>query len=574
MTRASHIAFLVLLLLHGTRLFAAPTLILHNAKVITSDKAFSIHQAIAITNDRITAVGPNTDVLKLKGPNTQLIDLAGKSILPGLIDSHTHPSSAAMTEADHEIPPMESIDDVLAYIKERATKLKEGQWIDLRQVFITRLREQRYPTRAELDSAAPHHPVIFSTGPDASLNSLALKLSNIDRNTAITDGGPGFIEKDPAGEPTGILRSCTRIVKFQAPPTNVTEETRQQRLLQLFADYNASGITSIADRNADRSAIARYRKLLDANQLTVRLSLSHQLDTIGPLDKTLQRIKDIAQDPLCADHPMLRIVGVKTFLDGGMLTGSAYMREPWGVSKTYAITDPTYRGVLFIPKERLLPIVRTTVESKLQFTAHSVGDGAVHALLDAYAEIDKTTPIRATRPCITHCNFMSPQAIDQMQKLGVVADIQPAWLYLDTRTLAAQFGLERLRFFQPLASLFNAGVIVGGGSDHMQKIGPLRSVNPYSPFLAMHTAITRQPKWFEGPLHPQESLTREQAIRFYTSNNAHLLFRDHHTGSLEPGKFADLIILDKDPLTCSLDELKDIQVLTTYLAGKPVFQRN
>lgn len=565
------IAFLCTLALPA---LAAPDLILHNAKVITADKTFSIRQAIAITGDRITLVGSNDDVLKLKGPQTKLLDLSGKTILPGLIDSHTHPNGAAMTEADHPIPPMESIDDVLAYIKSRAAKLKEGQWIEVRQVFITRLREQRYPTRAELDAAAPRHPVIFSTGPDASLNTLALQLSNIDRNTRITDGGPGFIEKDPTGEPTGILRSCTRIARFQAPPTQITEEIRQQRLLALLADYNASGITSIADRSADRGAIQRCKTLLAKNQLTVRLSLSHRIDTIGPLDKILQRIRAVAADPLCADHPMLRIIGIKTFLDGGMLTGSAYMRQPWGISKIYAITDPAYRGVLFIPKERLLPIVRTAVESKLQFTAHSVGDGAVHTLLDVYAEIDKTIPIRPTRPCITHCNFMSKEAIDQMARLGVVADIQPAWLYLDTRTLAAQFGLERLRWFQPLKSIFDAGVIVGGGSDHMQKIGPLRSVNPYSPFLAMHTAITRQARWFDGPLHPQEALSREQAIRFYTSNNAYLLFRDHQIGSLEPGKFADLVILDSDPLTCPIDQIENIQVLTTYLSGKPVFQRN
>jgi predicted amidohydrolase YtcJ len=254
-----------------------------------------------------------------------------------------------------------------------------------------------------------------------------------------------------------------------------------------------------------------------------------------------------------------------------MLTGSAYMRRPWGVSKIYNITDPEYRGLLFIPRERLVPLVQTAVDSGLQFTAHSVGDGAVHALMDAYEEVNRTTPVRPVRPSITHSNFMSAEAISQMKRLGVVADLQPAWLYLDTRTLSAHFGNERLRYFQPLRTLFQQGVTVGGGSDHMQKIGGLRSVNPYNPFLGMWVAITRKAKGYEGQLHPEQALTREQAIRFYTRNNAYLLFREREIGSLEPGKQADLVVLDRDILTCPVDQIRDIKPVATYLGGKPVF---
>ena len=164
----------------------------------------------------------------------------------------------------------------------------------------------------------------------------------------------------------------------------------------------------------------------------------------------------------------------------------------------------------------------------------------MHALLDAYEEVNKETPVAPTRPCITHSNFMSREAIEQAARLGVVVDIQPAWLYLDTRTLAAQFGYDRLRYFQPLHSLFEAGVIAGGGSDHMQKIGSLRSINPYNPFLGMWVAITRRAKGYEGQLHPEEALTREQAIRFYTINNAHLLFLEDRIGSLEAGQAGGL----------------------------------
>src|SRR5262249_43526992 len=237
----------------------------------------------------------------------------------------------------------------------------------------------------------------------------------------------------------------------------------------------------ICDRNAGPGAIERYKKLLDAGKLPLRVAVSHSVDTGGPAEKIQSAIRKVAAHPLCQGGPMLRIVGIKTLLDGGMLTRSAYMREPWGVSKIYAIDDPNYRGLLFIPKDKLTAIVKTTVESGLQYTAHSVGDGAVHTLLDAYEEVNKTTPIQKVRPCITHSNFMSKEAVEKAAKLGVVVDIQPAWLYLDTRTLVAQFGYDRLRYFQPLKSLFDAGVTVGGGSDHMQKIGSFRSVNPYNP---------------------------------------------------------------------------------------------
>src|SRR5207245_980925 len=238
----------------------------------------------------------------------------------------------------------------------------------------------------------------------------------------------------------------------------------------------------------------------------------------------------------------LRNIGIKTFLDGGMLTGSAYMRQPWGVSEIYGISDPDYRGVRFIPQERLAPMVRAAVESGLQFTAHSVGDGAVHALLEAYAEVDKELPVRKTRPCISHSNFMSREAVEQAARLGVLLDIQPAWLYLDTRTLVKQFGYERLRYFQPLRSIFAAGGIAGGGSDHMQKIGSLRSNNPYNPFLGMATTITRKARWYGGQLHPEESLSREQALQFYTINNAKIIFLDDLVGSIEVGKLADLVV--------------------------------
>ena len=565
-----HRALLLLFFGTATLVWAAPSLIFHNAKIVTVDPAFSIHEAMAISDTTIAAVGSDADVLKLKGPQTQVVDLQKRMVLPGLMDSHVHPTGASLTEFDHPLPDFETIGDVLAYIRARAKALKAGDWIELQQVFITRLREQRYPTRAELDEAAPKNPVIFRTGPDASLNTLALEASKIDRDFKVTDGGAGFIEKDPeTGEPTGILRNCTRFVKANSPLRKPSDGERRERLLALLKDYSSVGLTTICDRDASVAGVALYKELLDGGELPVRVNLSMDVPYIGSLEKIQERIREIAADPLFKKRDdWLRIIGIKTFLDGGMLTGSAYMREPWGVSAMYGITDPKYRGVLFIPKERLTAMVRTTAENGLQFTAHSVGDGAVHTLLDVYDELSRDLPLRATRPCITHANFQSREAVEMAARLGVVLDIQPAWLFLDTRTLVKQFGYERLAYFQPLKSLFERGVIVGGGSDHMQKIGSLRSNNPYNPFLAMATAITRRARWYDGVLHAEQALSRQEAIRFYTINNSHLLFQEKRTGSLEAGKLADLIVLDRDLLTCPEKDIASAQVLRTYVGGK------
>ena len=553
---------------------AEPDLILHHGKIVTVDNGFTIREAMSISGGKIEQVGSDDDVLKSRGAKTQVIDLQGRMVLPGLIDSHAHPADASMTEFDHPIPDMETIADVLAYIRERAKVVPAGSWIEVHQVFITRLKEQRYPTRAELDAAAPKSPVIFATGPDCALNTLAMKTSGIDRNFKVTDGGSGFAEKDAQGEPTGILRNATRYVKVTSTERRPTREERLARVKELFADYNSVGLTSVCDRNASPANIALYKELHDREGLSLRLSLSHQMSSIGPLADIEANIHKVAQDPLFKNpDDYLRIIGIKMFLDGGMLTGSAYMRQPWGVSEIYSIKDPNYRGVRFIPRERLIPMARAAITSGLQFTAHSVGDGAVHALLDAYEEINKETPVRNVAACISHSNFMSREAVEQAARLGVNMDIQPAWLYLDTRTLEKQFGYDRLRYFQPLHTIFELGANAGGGSDHMQKIGSFRSINFYNPFLGMQTAITRRAKNFDHPLHPEEALTREQAIRFYTINNAKILRCEQKLGSLEPGKFADLIVLDKDLLSCAEDEIAKTRVLSTYVGGKRVFPK-
>ena len=554
---------------------APPNVIVHNGRVVTVDAGFSVHEAVSISGDRITQVGSDEDILPLAGPDTRVIDLAGRTVLPGLMDSHVHASGAAVYEFDHPVPEMETIADVLAYIGRRADALDDGQWIVVQQVFVTRLRDQRFPTRTELDSVAPRNPVVFRTGPDAALNSLALELSGIDKEFQITDGGSGQIERDPdTGELTGMLRGSTRFIKSQSSGSSPGFDEQREQLRKLLADYNAVGITSISERSGGEGVLKLYQSLRESGELTCRAFLCRGINPNGPWDKVEQEILAAANDPAHAYDSLLWLRGVKVFLDGGMLTGSAYMRQPWGVSPIYNITDPDYRGVLQIEPDRMYEVAKLCLANDLQITAHAVGDGAVHALIDAYERVHADDfSIEGMRPCITHCNFMSEEAIDRMARLGIVADLQPIWLYQDGKTLRDHFGNERLTWFQPYRTLFDKQVTVGGGSDHMQKLGSLRSVNPYNPWLGIWTTLTRQPRWSDDPLHPEQGITREEALRLYTINNARLMFEEENKGSLEPGKLADFIVIDRDYLSCPLDEVREIQVEQTWLGGKVVYRR-
>jgi predicted amidohydrolase YtcJ len=548
--------------------------IFYHGKFVTVDPQFHVVEAMAVRGDRILGVGARQAVAKLAGPDAVQIDLQGKTVLPGLIDSHVHAADASMYEFDHPVPEMETIADVLQYIGSRAALAKEGEWIELTQVFVTRLRDQRFPTRAELDAEAPRNPVYFGTGPDASVNSLALKAIGIDKNSQITETKPCRIERDSKGEPTGILRSCSHLFKIQSGEKAPTDEDRGQRLKMLLADYNSVGITSISERDLGDAGIEVYRRLRENRELTCRVYVMYSVDAQMPLDKIEERILAAARSPLHRYDNMLWVRGIKTYLDGGMLTGSAYMLQPWGISRVYSIDDPSYRGMRYIEPDKLYQIARMALKNELQFTSHSVGDGAVEAMVDAYSEVNRDFPVRSARPCITHANFMTAAAIQKVKALGIVLDLQPDWLWLDGATLRKQFGNDRLSYFQPYKTLFENGIIVGGGSDHMQKIGSLRSINPYNPFLGMWITLTRQPRWSDQPLHPEQCITREQAIRLYTINNAHLMFEEKQKGSLESDKLADFIVLDRDILTCPVEEIRDIQVEQTYLGGKLVYKRH
>ncbi len=551
-------------------------LIVHNAKIVTVDNAFTVAQAIAIRGEKIVAVGPNMDVLKLKDAKTRIIDAGGKMVLPGLYDSHVHPSGAALSEVGDPIPDLRSLTEVFDFIKKRTATTPEGEWIVIRYAFPTRLKEARFPTKAELDAVAPKHPVLYHAGPAGVTNSMGLKVSGVTRDTK--NPGTGVVVKDPVtGEPTGMLRSAYGVLKgVPGSGDRVSAEKKREAVKKLFSLYNEHGITSISDRNAGRGDLDLYLSLQKEKELTVRVNVARGFSPSGTREDIARRFdelpgKDGRGGPTGVGDDWVRIGPIKMFTDGGMLNGTAYMRKPWPKGETYQITEDDYRGLLFASAEQLQIVCEEAAKRKWAVTSHTAGEGAMDVLLDAYETADRITPIKGLRFCITHANFPSAFNLERCKKLGVCADVQPAWLYKDGHTLLKVLGPERMRWFQPYKSWMEHTTI-GGGSDHMLRYHPLDSTNPWSPWLGIWVALTRNLER-GGVLEPDERLTREQAIRLYTINNAYLGREEKVKGSLEVGKLADLIIVDRDILQCPVDEVKDTKVLFTIVGGNVVYER-
>jgi len=555
---------------------APPDLIVHHAKVVTVDANFRVAQAIAVSKGRIQAVGDNEAILKLRGPKTRLLDAGGKTVLPGLYDSHVHPLSAATSEINAPLPDLRSLKDAFAAIREKARTTPEGEWIVLRYAFPTRLEEARFPTKAELDEAAPKHPVLYHAGPAGMVNSLALKISGISKDTKSPPGG--MVVKDPAtGEPTGMIRNVYRLLKgVPAEEARYSPEQKRDAIKKLFSLYNEQGLTSVADRNAGRESLDLYLELQKAGELTVRVNVARSFDPSGTREEVVRRLeelpgKDGRGGPTGVGDEMVRIGPIKLFLDGGMLNGTAYMRQTWPPGPTYQITETDYRGLLFIQPPQLELVVEEGARRKWQMTAHTAGEGAMDVLLDTYEKVNRAAPIKDLRFCITHANFSSQRNLELCKQLGVCADVQPAWLWKDGATLQRVLGDLRIRWFQPYKSWLDYTTI-GGGSDHMIRLDSLDAVNPWNPWLGLWIALTRQTER-GGVLVPDEKLTREQALRLYTINNAYLHHEEKWKGSLEVGKVADLIAIDRDVLTCPIEEVRNVSVLLTMLGGKVVFER-
>jgi predicted amidohydrolase YtcJ len=555
---------------------APADLIIHHAKIVTADAKFSIAEAVAVRDGRILALGDDESIFKLSGPKTRIIDANGQTVLPGLYDSHVHPLMAATSEINGTLPELHSLKDVFDFIRKRAGTTPEGNWIVVRFAFPTRLDEARFPTKKELDEAAPKHPVLYQAGPAGIVNSLALKLSGVTRDTANPPGG--VVVKDASGEPTGMLRNAYSVLKgvSEYSDNKVKPESKRGAVLKLLKMYAEQGITSIGDRDAGRDSLDIYLSLKEKGELPVRVNVARSFNPDGTREEIARRLEalpgpDKRGGPTGVGDDMVRIGPIKIYMDGGMLNGTAYMRQPWPRGETYQITEDGYRGLLFIQPEQLKMVVEEAAKRKWQVTAHTAGEAAMDNLLDAYELINRDIPIKDRRFCITHANFPSRQNLERCRELGVCADVQPAWLWKDGTTLFKVLGEQRMRWFSPYKTWMKYTTI-GGGSDHMIKLDSLAATNPWNPWLGLWITLTRVTERGTA-LTPDERLTREEALRLYTVNNAYLNHEEKAKGSLEPGKLGDMILIDRDYLTCPLREIPETRVMATIVGGKVVYER-
>jgi predicted amidohydrolase YtcJ len=541
-------------------------LVLQNGKIVTVDARFSIRQAVAIKNGRITAVGSNRAVLGAeRGTRTTVIDLAGKTVLPGLIDSHLHPLEAGLSEFRGPLPPLDSIAAVQAFIRAQAAKTPKGEWIVVPRTFPTRLTEMRTPVRADLDVEV-ERPVMFDASYVAIVNSLGLKMSGITRDTA--NPARGEIVKDANGEPNGILKNAQGLLKGLRRAADFTPGEKLDALEQMLRRYRAAGLTSIGDGAVQSEHVDLYRKLESAGRLPVRVAMTRWFDAGRPVEDLAREIQAAGYATNQGDD-WLKFAALKVNVDGGMTIGTAYQRQPYGDfgRQLYGKTNPEDRGQLFESPQALLEIMKAGRDKGWQLTCHCQGGGAIDGFLDAMEALNKEKPIAPTRSHLIHASFQSPEAIARMKRMGILADVQAAWLYLDAPALERVFGEEGMRYFFPLRSYLDAGIVVAGGSDHMIGYDKNRAVNPYNPFMGLWTSVTR--RTIRGTvIHPEERVTREEALKMYTIWGAYRQFSEKKKGSIEPGKLADLVVIDRDYLTCPEDQIRDIQPVMVIVDGR------
>jgi predicted amidohydrolase YtcJ len=544
--------------------------IYYNGKILTMWNEHPTVTAVAIQGDRFLAVGNDADVLKTSDADTRKIDLHGQCVVPGLIAGHVHPIMAALSEIDGPVPVFHSIPEIQAYIRAQTKTVPAGQIILVPKVYSTRLAEHRYPTRQEIDAAAGEREAVVDNGYASVLDSALLKRLGIGHDTP--QPGDGRIVKDQNGEPTGLILGAPELLGKVRQSRPISQKDRLWALKSMLPRYNSVGFTSIIDRLEGPEGFRAYQTLHDAGELTVRSNVTYIIKAQGTPADVRREIEQIPFYTGWGDK-WFRVGSLKAIVDGGILIGTAFLRQPYGLhTQIYGFVEPGYRGVLYVPRENVFAMAQAADELGWQMTSHVTGGGALDLLLDAYEAANRVKSIVGRRFVATHANFPDERAIERAKKLGVAFDVQPAWLHFDGPALKDVFGPERIKHFLPLRSLMDAGLVVGGGSDHMIRFDPRLATNPYQPFFSMWMAITR--KMTDGNvLNPEQRISRFEALKMWTWNNAYIMFAEKQVGSIEPGKLADMAVISKDFATCPEDEIKDIEAVKTIVGGKVVFER-
>ena len=516
--------------------------ILHNGKVITIDASLSIASAVAVSGDSIVAVGGEELLDEYVSANT--VDLAGKVLMPGFVDSHTHISGQPQRYID--LTETKSIDEIKQLVRSKAEELGDGEWITGYGWSEDFMAELRRPLRADLDEAAPDSPVLLTRagGHSAVANSMALRLAEVTPSTPQPDSG--IIEKDENGELNGVIRERQDIVSRLIPePTNA--EVRDSLVAELKRQLSL-GITSLIHATGSIEAYPEWEYIYSQYGDSLPRA-AVQVFWVDPDTMAAFGKKSGDGD----EH--LRVGAIKIFVDGGFTGPAAYTKEPYK-------GETDYRGKLSIEPSEFTRIISELNAAGWQTGIHAIGDAAIEIAVDELAMALDENPRVDHRHYLNHFTVMpSSETMRKMAEYGIAITQQPNFTYTLEGRYVEYLDGDRLEHNNSLRTPMNHGIHVALSSD----------ILPMGPLVGIYAAVTR--KGMSGRVFaPDEALTVMEALQGYTLYGAYLTFEEGRKGSIEPGKLADMIVLDRDILTIDPAHIMDIKVLQTWLGGKLVYE--
>jgi predicted amidohydrolase YtcJ len=534
-------------------------LALINGKIITVDDEFSIAEAITVKNGLIQHVGTTKEAKELIGSYTKVVDLKGKTVMPGLIDSHIHVigTGSALMMINCRTPPIYSIKDLKNAVAEKVDEAEAEEWILGRGWDQAKLAEHRNPTRYDLDEVAPENPVVLTRtcGHLLVANSKALEIAGITKDTPDPVGGK--IVRSNTGEPTGMLEEAPamNLVRQHIPPDDIP--TFMNQIKTAFQAFNEVGITSVIDAGITEDQMVAYQLLREQGDVTVRTNyMLRAIDGNESLESSLRRIENFPMITGFGDE-LLRFQGLKILIDGGVGGRTALLREPYE-------GDPNDYGLLTVPVEKLQKLVDAANKRGMLCGIHCAGGKAMDIVLEAFKETNKMKPIKGRRYYLIHAYQPSQENFEDCREMGIYVASQPSFLYYLGDSYYENVGAERSKWLKPHRAWIDEGIIVAAGTDS--------PVTPYPPFVSLWTSIARRTELKGTQMGTEQKVSREEAIKMYTINGAHLTFEEYIKGSLESGKLADFVIIDRDILSCPEDDIKDTKVISTYLGGKVVYE--
>jgi len=532
--------------------------VLVNGKIVTVDASNSIVEAAAVKGGRIQATGSTSDIMKLAGSSTEVIDLGGRTVLPGLIDTHTHPSGAAVRfyEINCRSPPVRSVQEILAMVSERAAEVGPERWIRGTNYNDLKLEERRHITRWELDEAAPENPVFISkeTGHLYVVNSRALELAGITRETPDPPGGQ--IDRGPDGEATGLLYETAGKLVTLLIPSYTVEEIREG-LRKVWDQFSRWGVTTTHDASGHGGAIRAYQQLLAEGVRQVRTLLMVSVHPQRPEGADLLEAMTALGVESGFGNEWLKVMSLKIMGDGSGAGGSA------------AVYTPQHRGTKGLGLMTTSPeeIRRLTVEAHragIRVSVHSIGDRGIDLALDAIEEAQRLKPVPDMRHRIEHNSLCTPKQLERIRELGVTPSSSIGYMWGIGDDYVENFGPERARWLHPHRTMLEMGITAGGNSDY--------PVSDGNPMIQIYEAVTRRTRTGQA-VGPEEAIGVMDAIRLYTWNGAYLGKEEGLKGSIETGKLADMVVLDRDILTVEPEEIKDTEVVMTIIDGRVVYHR-